>query len=63
MIYSRKPVLMLFKDGLQDRISSYIRGKVGSRYVPCPVECYAYKDLNDAGDRIRAFIDAHCAKE
>lgn len=63
MIYSGKPVLMLFKHGLQDRISSYIRGKVGSRFVACPVECHAYTDVKDAADRIRAFIDAHCTKE
>jgi len=60
MIYSRKPVLMLFKYGLQDKISSYIRGKVGSKYVSCPIECYAYNDLKDAENKIRAFIDAHC---
>jgi len=63
MICAGKPVLMLFKQGLEDRISSYIRGKVGSRYVCCPVECHAYRDANDAGDRIRTFIDAHCGKD
>jgi hypothetical protein len=63
MIYTGKPVLMLYKHGLEDKVSSYIRGKVGSRYVSCPVECHAYRDLNDAGNRIRAFIDAHCKKE
>jgi hypothetical protein len=60
MIYAGKPVLMLFKHGLEDKISSYIRGKVGSRYVSCPIECHAYRDLEAASDRIRAFIDAHC---
>jgi hypothetical protein len=63
MIASGKPVLMLFKQGLQDKVSSYIRGKVGSRYVSCPVECHAYSDLNDAGRQITAFIDAHCPKK
>jgi len=62
MIYAGKPVLMLFKRGLQDNISSYIRGKVGSKYVSCPIECHAYTDLNDAGARIRAFIAANCIK-
>jgi hypothetical protein len=61
MIYSRKPVLMLFKHGLQDSISSYIRGKVGSKHVRCPIECHAYKDLSDAGHKIQAFVDAHCS--
>jgi hypothetical protein len=60
MIFAGKPVLMLFKHGLEDKISSYIRGKVGSKYVSCPVECHAYRDVNDAGKRIRTFIDAHC---
>jgi hypothetical protein len=62
MIYAGKPVLMLFKHGLEDRVSSYLRGKAGSRYVSCPIECHAYRDLDAAGDRIRAFIDAHCTQ-
>jgi hypothetical protein len=62
MISADKPVLMLFKQGLEDKISAYLRGKAGSKYVTCPVECHGYKDLNDAGKRIRAFIAAHCAK-
>jgi hypothetical protein len=60
MISARKPVLMLFKHGFEDKISSYLRGKAGSRYVSSPIECQAYRNLNDAGDRIKAFIDAHC---
>ena len=63
MIFARKPVLMLFKHGLEDKISSYIRGKVGSQYVSCPIECHAYSDVNDAGNRIRTFIDDHCTEE
>ena len=63
MIYAGKPVLMLFKRGLQDKISSYIRGKVGSKYVSCPIECHAYRNLDDADDRIRVFIAAHCTEE
>jgi hypothetical protein len=62
MIYAGKPVLMLFKHGLEDKISSYLRGKVGSRYVSCPIECHAYSGLDAAGDRIRAFIGAHCSE-
>lgn len=58
MIYARKPVLMLYKNGLEGRISSYVRGKVRSTYVSCPVECHPYKDLDDAGCRIKAFIDS-----
>ena len=63
MIFAGKPVLMLFKHGLEDKISSYIRGKVGSQYVSCPIECHAYSDVNDAGNRIRTFIDDHCTEE
>jgi hypothetical protein len=63
MIYARKPVLLLFKQGLEERISSYLRGKAGSKYVSCPIECHAYTDLDAAGDRIRAFIENHCCKK
>jgi len=63
MIYAGKPLLMLFKHGLEDKISSYIRGKVGSKYVSCPIECHDYSHLHDAGDQIKAFIDAHCGKK
>jgi hypothetical protein len=62
MISADKPVLMLYKQGLEEKISAYLRGKAGSKYVTCPVECQGYKDLNDAGNRIRAFIAAHCPK-
>jgi len=58
MIYAGKPVLMLFKHGLEDRISAYMRGKAGSKYVTCPVECHPYKDLDDARSRIKVFIDS-----
>ena len=58
MIYAGKPVLMLFKLGLEERISAYLRGKVGSKYVACPVECHPYKDLDDARSRIKVFIDS-----
>jgi hypothetical protein len=63
MIYAGKPVLMLFKHGLEEKISSYVRGKVGSKYVTCSIECHAYKDFEDAGERITAFIDAYCSKK
>jgi hypothetical protein len=62
MIYAGKPILMLFKHGLEEKISSYLRGKAGSKYVSSPMECQAYRNLNDASDRIKAFIDAHCTE-
>ncbi len=58
MIYAEKPVLMLFKHGLEEKISSYLRGKAGSKYVACRVECHPYRDLVDAGAKIRDFIEA-----
>jgi len=57
MIYADKPILMLFKHGLEGKISSYLRGKAGSKYVNCRVECHPYGDLEDAGARIREFIE------
>lgn len=59
MIHMVKPVLLLFKQGLEESISAYIRGKVGSRYVESPIECYVYQDLEDARRKIKAFIEAH----
>ena len=58
MIYAKKPILMLFKHGLEEKISSYLRGKAGSKYVTCRVECHPYRDLEDAGAKIREFIEA-----
>ncbi len=58
MIASGKPILMLFKHGLADKISSYLRGKAGSKHVTCHLECHPYKDLDEAGIRIKAFIDS-----
>jgi hypothetical protein len=58
MIYAEKPILMLFKHGLEEKISSYVRGKAGSKYVTCRVECLPYRDLEDAGAKIREFIEA-----
>jgi 2'-deoxynucleoside 5'-phosphate N-hydrolase len=57
MIYADKPILMLFKNGLEGKVSSYLRGKAGSRYVNCRVECHPYLDLEDAGAKIKEFID------
>lgn len=58
MIYAEKPILMLFKHGLEEKISSYLRGKAGSKYVTCRVECHPYRDLEDAGAKISEFIEA-----
>ena len=58
MICAEKPILMLFKHGLEEKISSYLRGKAGSKYVTCRVECHPYRDLEDAGAKISEFIEA-----
>jgi len=59
MIYMGKPVLLLFKRGLEEKISAYMCGKMGSAYVKSPVECRAYEDVEDAGKIIRAFLNTH----
>jgi hypothetical protein len=59
MIYMGKPVLLLFKRGLEEKVSAYMRGKKGSAYVKSPVECQAYEDMEDAGKLIRAFLNSH----
>jgi hypothetical protein len=58
MIAMGKPVLMLFKKGLEEKVSAYIRGKCGSRFVKCPVDCQTYEDMKEAKGRIKGFIDS-----
>ena len=62
MIYMGKPVLLLFKRGLEEKISAYMWGKAGSAYVGSPVECHAYKDHEDVRKIIKAFIDIHSSE-
>jgi hypothetical protein len=57
MISMGKPVLMLFKKGLEEKVSAYIRGKCGSRFVKSPVDCQTYEDMKEAKGRIKEFID------
>jgi nucleoside 2-deoxyribosyltransferase len=56
MIAMGKPVLMLFKKGLAEKVSAYIRGKCGSAFVKSPVHCQTYEDMGDATAKIRGFI-------
>ena len=56
-IYLGKPVLCLFKKGLEKRVSAYTQGKQGSKHVKTPFECYAYESVEDARDRMQQFID------
>ncbi len=57
LIHLGKPVLCLFKDGLQKSISAYIRGKQGSKHVKTPFEYYAYKSTSEAENKIKRFIE------
>ena len=59
MIHLGKPVLCLFKRGLEDKVSAYVQGKMNSQYVKTPFECYAYTSLEDAKEEIRKFIEAN----
>jgi len=59
MVHLGKPVLLLFRHDLDVKVSAYIRGKSGSRYVASPVACQAYENLEDARTKIRDFIAAH----
>ena len=56
MIHMGKPVLLLFKKGLEKKVSAYTLGKNGSRFVTSPVECAAYGDMNEAREQIRRFV-------
>lgn len=56
MVHMGKPVLCLFKRGLEKMVSNYIQGKQGSRYIETPFECYAYEGLGDIKERIKEFI-------
>jgi nucleoside 2-deoxyribosyltransferase len=56
MIAMGKPVLMLFKKGLAEKVSAYIKGKCGSVFVKSPVHCQTYEDMEEATAKIRDFI-------
>ena len=56
MIHMGKPVLLLFKKGLEKKVSAYTLGKNGSRFITSPVECAAYGDMNEAREQIRRFV-------
>jgi hypothetical protein len=58
MIAMGKPVLMLFKKGLEEKVSAFVRGKRGSGFVKSPVDCQTYEDMDEAKRRIKGFIDS-----
>jgi hypothetical protein len=59
MVHLGKPVLCLFKRGLERSVSNYIQGKQGSRHLETPFECYAYASLEELREMIREFMEAH----
>jgi len=59
MAHLGKPILCLFKKGLEENVSAYILGKMGSQYVKPPFECYAYQSVDDAKEKIRQFIETN----
>ena len=59
MIHLKRPVLCLFKKGLEKEVSAYTQGKQGSRYVSTHFECYAYESPEDAREKIDRFISTH----
>ena len=60
MIYLSKPVLCLFKKGLESKVSAYVQGKMGSKYVSSSFECHAYETLDDVKKIISQFVIANC---
>jgi len=56
MIHVGKPVLLLYRQELEDKVSMYIRGKYGSKYVNSPVVCRPYKDMQAAKEHISEFL-------
>lgn len=55
MVHLGKPVLCMFKKGLKN-VSAYTQGKMGSRYISTPFECYAYESMEGAKAKIIEFI-------
>ncbi|MFH1522716.1 MAG: hypothetical protein ABIE43_02750 [Patescibacteria group bacterium] len=56
MIALDRPVLLLYKKGLEVDVSKYIQGKKGSEFVHVLVECHAYDTPNDIEKIIREFL-------
>lgn len=59
MVHMGKPVLCLFKKGLEESVSNYIQGKQDSLFVKTPFECHAYETLEELKEKIREFIEVH----
>ncbi|MDD5650369.1 MAG: hypothetical protein PHF86_08145 [Candidatus Nanoarchaeia archaeon] len=59
MITLGKPILCLFKKGLEEEISAYTQGKKGSKYVKTPFECQSYESLEDIKKIIQNFMNIY----
>ncbi len=61
MIHLDKPVLLLYQEEYETKVSAYVRGKCGSKYVDSPVVCRPYKDMTAAKECISEFL-RNCLK-
>jgi hypothetical protein len=59
MVHMGKPVMCLFKRGLEEIVSNYIQGKQGSRFIKSPFECHTYETLEELKEKIRGFVETH----
>lgn len=57
-IHLGKPVLILFKKGLGDKVSAYIQGKNGSQFVKTKVEYAEYGDIWQLEKTIKWFLES-----
>ena len=57
LIHLGKPVLCLFKKGLEEQVSAYIRGKEDSEYVEIPFEVHSYETADDIRTIIKNFLE------
>ena len=58
MITFKKPILCLFKKGLEKEVSAYIQGKKGSKYIKSIFECNSYESLEDLKNIIQKFVNS-----
>ena len=58
LIHLGKPILCLYKRGLVDQVSAYIRGKQGSQYVSSSFEVQPYETKADIKNIIKNYLDS-----
>lgn len=62
MIKLKKPVLCLYKRGLDNNVSAYIIGKQGSKFVKTPFICHEYHSLGEAKYYVKRFVEKEVRK-